>query len=200
MRYRLGDLCDVKGGKRLPKGVNLCTTPNSHPYIRVRDLGISKTLELSPSYEYVDDDTQKAIARYIVNTDDIIISIVGTIGLVGKIGHTLNNANLTENCAKIVNIQKSDKDFLYYFLTSEIGQNLIKKGTVGAVQAKLPLKNIQDLEIDLPDLATQREIAATLSALDDKIAVNTKLNHNFALSGKRTNAISMRVFGYRTAA
>lgn len=31
-------LASVKGGKRLPKGVNLITTPNSHPYIRVRDL------------------------------------------------------------------------------------------------------------------------------------------------------------------
>jgi type I restriction enzyme S subunit len=37
---------------------------------------------------------------------------------------------------------------------------------------------LNDYEIDLPNLATQREIAATLSALDDKIAVNTKLNHN----------------------
>lgn len=34
----LGEIADVKGGKRLPKGVNLIDIPNAHPYIRVRDL------------------------------------------------------------------------------------------------------------------------------------------------------------------
>lgn len=48
---RLGDVCEIKGGKRLPKGINLITQKNSHPYIRVRDLGKSKTLELNSSYE-----------------------------------------------------------------------------------------------------------------------------------------------------
>ena len=82
--YRLGDIALVKGGKRLPKGVNLITIPNLHPYIRVRDLGSSKYLELNSSYEYVDEETQQSISRYIVNTGDIIISIVGTIGLIAS--------------------------------------------------------------------------------------------------------------------
>ena len=55
-------------------------------------------------YEYVDDETQKTIARYIVNTGDILISVVGTIGLIGIVGSTLDKANQTENCDKIVNI------------------------------------------------------------------------------------------------
>ena len=37
----IGKVCDVKGGKRLPKGENLTTTPNEHPYIRVRDMNDS---------------------------------------------------------------------------------------------------------------------------------------------------------------
>ncbi len=48
--YKLGDISIIKGGKRLPKGVNLVITPNSHPYIRVRDLGIKKRLELDSSF------------------------------------------------------------------------------------------------------------------------------------------------------
>ena len=35
---KLGKVATVKGGKRLPKGINLITKPNPHPYIRVRDL------------------------------------------------------------------------------------------------------------------------------------------------------------------
>ncbi len=61
---KLGDVCDVKGGKRLPKGVNLITIPNTHPYIRVRDLGQDKILQLKQNYEYVDDETQRTIAHY----------------------------------------------------------------------------------------------------------------------------------------
>lgn len=97
----LGTLVDVKGGKRLPKGVNLISQPNSHPYIRVRDLNNVIFTSLSADFEYVDDETQKSISRYIVSTGDVLISIVGTIGLTAIVDKTLNNANLTENCVKL---------------------------------------------------------------------------------------------------
>ena len=175
---KLGDICDVKGGKRLPKGINLITTRNTHPYIRVRDLGQNKILQLNPNYEYVDDDTQKIIAHYTVSENDVLISIVGTIGLIGIVGNSLNNANLTENCVKLINLRGIDKDFLYYFLMSQAGQDEIKQGTVGAVQAKLPIKNIQAINIHLPPLDVQKKIAGVLGALDDKIELNNKINNN----------------------
>ena len=140
--YRLGEIATIKGGKRLPKGVNLIKIRNSHPYIRIRDIGKTKNIELDSTYEYVDDDTQKTIARYIVQEGDILISIVGTIGLVGIVGKSLDSANLTENCVKLTNLRGVEKDFLFYFLKSEYGQNEINKGIVGAVQAKLQIKNI----------------------------------------------------------
>jgi type I restriction enzyme S subunit len=179
IKYRqLSEFADVKGGKRLPKGKNLTPTPTAHPYIRVRDLGSEKVLEISSACEYVDDKTQKALSHYTVNENDLIISIVGTIGLVAIVGKSLDGANLTENCAKLINIQELDKDFLYYYLSSGNGQNAIKAATVGAVQAKLPLKNIQAIPIpDLP-IKEQSTIATTLSALDDKIAINNKINHH----------------------
>ena len=176
--YRLGDIADIKGGKRLPKGVNLVTTPNNHPYIRIRDFDSNKVLELNNNFEYVDNETQKLISRYIANTDYILLSIVGTIGLVAKVGSSLNNANLTENCVKINNLQVIDSDFLYYYLVSSDGQNKIKLGTVGAVQPKLPIKNISDITIPVPSFETQHSIASFLSALDDKIAVNRRICEN----------------------
>ena len=128
--YRLGEIATIKGGKRLPKGVNLIKIRNSHPYIRIRDIGKTKNIELDSTYEYVDDDTQKTIARYIVQEGDILISIVGTIGLVGIVGKSLDSANLTENCVKLTNLRGVEKDFLFYFLKSEYGQNEINKGSV----------------------------------------------------------------------
>jgi len=176
--YKLGDVAGVKGGKRLPKGVNLVKEPNTHPYIRVRDLGTKRFLELDCTYEYVDDETQKSIARYIVNTGDIIISIVGTIGLTAIIGESLNYANLTENCVKLINIKGLNRDYLYYYLISDCGKQEIERGIVGAVQAKLPIKNIQSISIKAPSLETQKRIASILSSLDDKIEVNRKINEN----------------------
>ena len=178
-KVKLSDVCDVKGGKRLPKGRQLITIPNNHPYIKIRDI-TKKTLELDKNFEYVDDETQKLISHYIVNKDDIIISIVGTIGLIAIIGNSLIGANLTENCVKLVNVQKDkiDKNYLYYFLKSDFGQTEIKKYTVGAVQQKLPIKNIQNLEINIPDLETQKKIAKILSSIDDKIELNQKINEN----------------------
>lgn len=145
----IGEICDVKGGKRLPKGINLITKRNSHPYIRVRDLNNSTVLALNNDFEYVDSETQKSISRYIVSTSDVIISIVGTIGLSAIIHESLNNANLTENCVKITNSNLASPEFILLFLKSDIGQNEIIKGTVGAVQLKLPIKNIQAIRIRL---------------------------------------------------
>ena len=177
--YKIGEVAQIKGGKRLPKGVNLITSPNSHPYIRVRDLGTKKTIELDSSFEYVDEETQKSISRYTVEEGDIIISIVGTIGLVAIIGSSLNKANLTENCVKIVNLNTLlNREYLYYYLISKYGQDEIRNGTVGAVQAKLPIKNIQNITVKAPSLSEQSKIAYILKSIDDKIEVNRRINDN----------------------
>lgn len=174
----LKEFANIKGGKRLPQGKLLTPCITEHPYIRVRDLGRSKVLEITSECEYIDNETHCKISHYIVHQGDIIISIVGTIGLVAKIGKSLNKANLTENCAKIVDLHDLDADFLYYYLSSDSGQDAIKAATVGAVQAKLPLKNIKELKIPYFTLSTQKAIADVLSCLDDKIELNNRINKN----------------------
>ena len=175
---RLGDIAVIKGGKRLPKGKSLISEKTKHPYIRVQDLNNKRIIQLTSGFEYVDDETFQTISRYIVDANDVIISIVGTIGLVAIVDSTLDKANLTENCAKIVDLDGIDNKYLYYFLVSHYGQNEIKKGTVGAVQAKLPLKNIQDILIPMPPISEQRAIVSNLICLDDKIELNNKMNVN----------------------
>lgn len=172
----LGEITRIKGGKRLPKGILLTTEKNDHPYIRIRNLGSSKNINLNSDFEFVDDETFSKISRYIVNQDDVILSIVGTIGLVGKIGKTLDNASLTENCIKFVNLTNINRDFLYYFLVSKYGQDEIKKMTVGAVQPKLPIKNIEKIEIKLPLLDEQFRISSILNSLEEKIELNNRIN------------------------
>lgn len=175
---KIGEIAEVKGGKRIPKGRKLIKEPNSHPYIRIRNLGKTKYMQLNTDYEYVDEETQQMIARYIVNQGDILISVVGTIGLVGIVGNTLDKANQTENCDKIINIKKVLSEYLYYYLVSSFGQDEIKKGTVGAVQPKLPLKNVKDIIVKYPPIKEQKQIVEILSAIDEKIELNETINNN----------------------
>ena len=175
-RVALGDICTVSGGKRLPKGTSLTQEKNSHPYIRVRDLSGNKILEVDANFEFVDDETQAEIAKYTVSAGDLVLSIVGTIGLLGKVGSTLEGANLTENCVKLSRFNNVNSDYLYYFLKSNLGQDEIAKRTVGAVQPKLPIRNIRAIELPLLSLGDQEKIATILSTIDEKLALNTKLN------------------------
>ena len=95
----------VKGGKRMPKGVSLTDENTGKPYIRVTDfqdhsIAVDQVLFVPKGYEDV-------IARYVISSDDIYISIAGTIGLVGQVPNILDGANLTENAAKIC-VTKTD--------------------------------------------------------------------------------------------
>ncbi|MEL1247678.1 restriction endonuclease subunit S [Flavobacterium helocola] len=173
--YKLGELGDIKGGKRLPKGEALVTTKTKHPYIRVTDMG-TRTIPIE-KLQYVPNDVFPKISRYIVNKNDLILSIVGTVGSVSIIDEKLDNASLTENCVKITNLKNIDSEYLYYFLISDIGQFEIVKGIVGSTQPKLPIYNINNLDISLPSsIQEQKSIASILSAIDDKIENNLAIN------------------------
>lgn len=168
----LGEIADVKGGKRLPKGVNLIDIPNTHPYIRVRDLNNVLFASITPDYAYVDEETQKSISRYIVSTGDVLISIVGTIGLTAIVDSTLDKANLTENCVKVTNLKHITPEYLLLYLRSQLGRETITKGTVGAVQQKLPIKNIQAIPIPLLSEKDKNTLFCTLDSIFAEISSN----------------------------
>ena len=169
----LDSLCSIKGGKRLPADGELLDTPTAHPYIRVRDLGSNRYVCLTNQFQYIDEETHSAISRYIVNTNDIVISIVGTIGLIGKIHTSLNNANLTENCVKLANIHTVTPDYLYYTLCYKKQIKEIELLTVGAVQSKLPMYNIQSMKILVPPTEVIEDFQKKFDIFNEQIEANT---------------------------
>lgn len=169
----LDNLCTVKGGKRLPVDCELTDEPTNHPYIRVRDVGNSRYVCLTNQFQYIDEDTHLAISRYTVSENDIVISIVGTIGLIGKVHSSLNGANLTENCVKLANIQRINPDYLYYTLCYKKQIKEIELLTVGAVQAKLPMYNIQSMVIIVPSENAVKEFQAKIDIFNAQIEGNT---------------------------
>jgi type I restriction enzyme S subunit len=172
---KLGELADVKGGKRLPLGSDLVSYKTEHPYIRVTDIQDGKIKK--DQLQFVTDDVFEKISRYIVNTNDLIISIVGSVGFVAYVDQDLHKASLTENCIRLTEYKKDiDPKFLFWYLISRMGQHDIASKTVGSTQPKLPIYNIRDLEIPVPSIEDQREIAAILGSLDDKIELLRREN------------------------
>lgn len=172
----LSEITKIKGGKRMPSGESLISEPTGHPYIKVADLGIEKFALLNEKYEYVPLVAQSKIARYIVSKGDLILSIVGTIGIAKIIGDSLDKANLSENCVKITVKQRVDSSFVYHYLKSKEGQEEIAMRNVGAVQAKLPIYNIETFPILCPTDDVFKSFKAIMLSLDDRIIITQKEN------------------------
>lgn len=179
MEYKkLGDYCEVKGGKRLPKGEQLVEYETNHPYLRISDYS-NGSVNLN-NLKYITEETFRKISRYIINEGDIFLSIVGTIGIVDFIDYKLDSASLTENAVRIRSFNESvlSTKFLSYFLKSNQGQNETFIRTVGSTQPKLAITRIKDINIPIIDIKSQQKISNILSTIDEKITLNKNLIAN----------------------
>ena len=75
----------------------------------------------------------------------------------------------------------TDPDFVYYLVKSSIVRDPAIKSMVGSSgRQRVQIDVVQSLVIPFPSLSEQRKIASILKSLDDKIALNTKINDNLA--------------------
>lgn len=71
--------------------------------------------------------------------------------------------------------------FVYYLVKSPVIKEPAIKSMVGSSgRQRVQTDVIQNLEISFPDLSEQERIASVLTVLDDKIALNNKINNNLA--------------------
>ncbi|RGX07991.1 restriction endonuclease subunit S [Paraclostridium sordellii] len=166
---KLHQISDVLSGKRVPKGMNLVGYDTGIPYITVSDMG-NKHIDIS-KLKYITPEIEAYIKKYKVLTNDIIISVAGTLGKINLIQSELENANLTENCDKITNLRNTDYKYLYYYLNTGNIQNQISSVNTISSQPKLALACIRDFDIYIPNLKEQEKIASFFSVIDDKISL-----------------------------
>ena len=148
---RLGDITEIKGGKRLPKGVKLLTTPTKHPYIRVADFNDFGTVD-TDDIHYISDSVYEQIKRYIIKKEDVYISIAGTIGKSGIIPDYLDGANLTENACRLILSNNVYQRYIYYFTISPSFIKQIDEQTKKSAQPKLALTRLSDVIISYPTI------------------------------------------------
>lgn len=70
-------------------------------------------------------------------------------------------------------------DFVYYLVSSSIVRNPAIKSMVGSSgRQRVQIDVVKNIEICFPSISEQFKIASILKALDDKIALNNKINNN----------------------
>ncbi len=172
---RLGDIVHINNDTYSPrenwKWVNYLDTGNLNENnintLQFIDLSINKL----PSR-----------ARRKVNIGSILYSTVRPNQRhYGYIKHNVDNLLVSTGFAVIdVDKAKADSKYIYYYLTqNDITEHLqsIAEQAVTTYPSITPT-NIENLTIPLPPLPTQRKIASILSALDDKIELNNRMNKN----------------------
>ena len=167
--YKIENICDIKSGKRIPLGFDFVINETQHPYIRARDIknGRINTDDLI----YLDDSTFAKIKKYIIEENDIAITIVGaSIGDIGFATKEVNGFNLTENAVRLTNFKDNvSSQYLFYLLVQNQYKEFMQTIAGGAAQPKLGIYKIQRIKVQFPPLPTQQKIASILSAYDNLI-------------------------------
>lgn len=165
----IDQIAQVKGGKRLPKGHNFINGDSSHPYLRIVDFK-NDSIDVS-NLKYLSEDDFQILKNYMISSKDCYISIAGTIGICGVIQPDLDGAILTENAAKLVFVNDNVYNkFVVLYLSSQSGQEQIRKYTAKSTQPKLALVRIKQIYVPIPSsIEEQREIVNILTVFDKKL-------------------------------
>jgi type I restriction enzyme S subunit len=142
------------------------------PWLKTEQLGEYKIYNTN---EFISEIALKetSIKLYPVNT--IAIAMYGEGQTRGKTSIIKKPMTTNQACCNlIINEQKADYLFVYYNLRTKY--NKLRSLSSG-VRKNLNSNDIKDLEIELPEnISTQQKIAKVLSALDDKIELNNRIN------------------------
>lgn len=169
----IGQIAHVLGGKRVPKGFKLSEKKTDYVYLRVTDMK-NQTIDES-DLRYISKDVFEQISRYTINTDDVYVTIAGTIGAVGAIPPHLDGMSLTENAAKLV-FRGISKEYIIVILQSAFVRNQFDEAVNQMAQPKLSLNSIKHTLIPVPSIQEQKCIVAKveeLMALCDQLEQQT---------------------------
>lgn len=172
--YKLEELCDIKSGKRLPANCDFSPVVTDFPYIRARDIKGGKISV--DDLVYIEQDVQAKISKYIIETGDIAITIVGaSVGDIGFADEVVHGYNLTENAVRLT--QFNDKvynKYLFYTLFQRQYRAYMQLIAGAAAQPKLGIYKIRNIRVELPDRDIQVKISSILSTYDDLIENNNR--------------------------
>lgn len=174
----MSDYYEVKGGKRIPKGMGYAEGVTTHPYLRATDMK-NETI-LDDYIHYIDEDVYEQIKRYTVKSGDIYLTNVGVnLGMAGVIPEKYDGANLTENAVKLVPKTEKVVDglFLAHYINSPGIQDYINERKMSVGVPKLAIFRIETMPLLLPPMDIQAQFIEFYKQVDkSKVAVQKALD------------------------
>jgi len=181
--YRLGDVCNLVAGFAF-KSKDFGDHPNK--VVKIADIQppVVNTNDLV-GVDMSNYDTNK-LRKYIVSKGDYVLAMTGaTIGKLGRIANDIK-AYINQRVLTFRPIESVvDKNYLYYQLCSEnFNKYILNHIDSETAQPNISAGSVGGFEISLPSLDEQRRIAGILSAIDDKIENNRRINTNLELQAQ----------------
>ena len=190
---RVSDFYEVKGGKRIPKGMGYADGITAHPYLRATDMK-NETI-LDDDIHYIDNEVYEHIKRYTVKAGDIYLTNVGVnLGMAGVIPDKYDGANLTENAVKLVPKTEKviDGRFLAHYINSPGIQAYINERKMSVGVPKLAIFRIETMPLLLPPMAIQMKfVQFCVQVNKSKVAVQNALDE----TQKLFNSLMQQYFG-----
>ena len=174
----VSDYYEVKGGKRIPKGMGYADGVTTHPYLRATDMK-NETI-LDEDIHYIDEEVYEHIKKYTVKGGDIYLTNVGVnLGMAGVIPEKYDGANLTENAVKLVPKTEKviDGVFLAHYINSPGIQGYINERKMSVGVPKLAIFRIETMPLLLPPMDIQMQFIEFCKQVDkSKVAVQASLD------------------------
>lgn len=126
-----------------------------------------------------ENDFNKIHKNYKLENYDVLLTVAGTIGRTAIIRNYEDNYTFQRSVAIFKTNDKIKSLWLYYYLNSPIGKQIIKSLSKGTTQLILPLKDLRNLQIPVPiDSENQKSILSILVNIDKKIEINKRINNS----------------------
>lgn len=157
-----------------------CTFENSGVnFIKSESLGNSRNIDKS-KFAFISERTHEKLKRSQIEKNDILFSMAGMfLGKTGIVTSDLVPANTNQAVAIIrIDNEKANHEYVYYYLNQRSVVQAVNASSAQSAQPNINLKQIGQIEIDLPDRKVQDKIVSVLSAIDFKIEKNNQINDN----------------------
>ena len=149
---------------------------NGTPIVTVEHLGNRVFTE--QNLPKVSDEDRERLNKYVLKTGDIVFSRVGSVDRCSYVDEEHNGWMFSGRCLRVRATTQIDPLYLYYFFCLESTRDFVRNIAVGATMPSINTKLLGEVPVSIPDLDTQKAIATVLSAIDDKIELNNKINEN----------------------
>jgi type I restriction enzyme, S subunit len=142
------------------------------PMIRGQDYS-SGTVEEDDLY-HVSPRLAASFERAKVVGGDLLLSIVGYVGLVAEVPASLSGANLTQTTARLAIFREYDSRFFFHFMKSKFFRSEVKKYMKGSAQPGLNLADVEKMKVIFPEVREEQAIIARVLDTPDTAICETE--------------------------